>query len=471
MRLKNSLSNSFHLKKLPWLCFFFMFGLFFASTATADLRTDSPVVKAVQKVSNAVVNISTEYEVKTTSNPFSRFNQDSLFNYFFKDFNEPGFRQNAKRTSLGSGVIIDGTRGFVLTNTHVIAESGTIHVILKDNRQFDAKIVGADSDSDLAVLKIFSREKLPSIEMGISDDLLIGETVIAIGNPFGFSNTVTTGVVSALNRTVQTEDKTYRDFIQTDASINPGNSGGPLLNINGDLIGINTAVYANAQGIGFAIPISKAIRIVNDLIKYGEVIHAWIGLSLQAMDSQLSAYLNTDQKQGVLINKVYSGSPAAKAGLRPGDILVSIDKTTLSNPADYRAALKDASLGQNLTLVCRRNNSSLKVSVTPSAFPMDSALELAQDLYGIQVSDISKNIQSRRQSRFSGGIAITSVASTSELSRIGVAPGDVIHAIDDTTVSNMEDFKKAVVKYRLKNTVVVLIERNGRLYNVTVKLS
>ena len=164
-------------------------------------------------------------------------------------------------------MIIDGKRGFVLTNAHVIANTGTIHVALKDEREFEAEIVGADSDSDLAVLKITSNEPLPAIEMGDSSDLMIGETVIAIGNPFGFSNTVTTGVISALNRNIRSGNMVYRDFIQTDASINPGNSGGPLLNIYGKLIGINTAIYATAQGIGFSIPINKARRIVTDLIK------------------------------------------------------------------------------------------------------------------------------------------------------------------------------------------------------------
>ncbi|MEA3429209.1 MAG: trypsin-like peptidase domain-containing protein, partial [Thermodesulfobacteriota bacterium] len=229
----------------------------------AEYERENPVVRAVRKVSPAIVNINSEYEVRRRVNPFSRFSRDPFFDSFFKDFFDPGFEQRYKRTSLGSGVIIDGKRGLILTNAHVLAKSTTITVILNDERKFDARIIGADPDSDLAVLRISSKDPLPAVEMGDSNDLMIGETIIAIGNPFGFSNTVTTGVISAVNRSIRAKDAVYHDFIQLDASINPGNSGGALLNINGELIGINTAIYAKAQGIGFAIPINKAKRIVS----------------------------------------------------------------------------------------------------------------------------------------------------------------------------------------------------------------
>jgi len=203
-------------------------------------------------------------------------------------------------------------------------------VALKDGREFTAQIVGADSDSDLAVLRISSPTTLPDITMGDSDNLMIGETVIAIGNPFGFSNTVTTGVISATNRSVRTDDMVYHDFIQTDASINPGNSGGPLLNINGELIGINTAIYSKAQGIGFAIPINTAKRIVSDLIRYGEVIPAWIGITIQDIDEDLARYLKASAVHGVLVKKAEPVGPARKAGIREGDILISINTSNIA---------------------------------------------------------------------------------------------------------------------------------------------
>ena len=442
-----------------------------ADSALGDLRSESPVVIAVQKVSDAVVNISSEYEVQSSGTPFSGLRQDPFYDYFFRDFFEPGFRRNVKRSSLGSGVIIDGSRGFVLTNAHVIAKSGTIHVLLKDNREFEAKIVGADNESDLAVLKLSLEEELPSVEMGNSDDLLIGETVIAIGNPFGFSNSVTTGVVSALNRTIRTEDVIYHDFIQTDASINPGNSGGPLLNINGELIGINTAIYANAQGLGFAIPISKARRIINDLIKYGEVVQAWIGLSPQTLDNQLSDYLSVEGKTGVLVTSVFPNGPADQAGITVGDIIVSLENRPISSREDYQSALKIFAAGDTISVKYLHKGRLLNTDIRASLFPPESALDLAYELYGIHVSNIVAKNRNWRQSRSVDGVLITTVAPNTYLARIGVSSGDIIHAIDEMTISNMEDFKKAVVKYRLKNTVVLLIERSGRLYNVTVKLS
>ena len=293
------------------------------------------VVSAVQKISPAVVNISSEYQFQTQRNPFSGFGMDPFFDSFFRDFFDPGLERRQKRTSLGSGVIIDGKRGFILTNAHVVIQSQSITVSLKDEREFQAQIVGIDPDSDLAVLKIGNPEDLPAVEMGNSEDLMIGETVIAIGNPFGFSHTVTTGVISALNRSVRTGDTVYHNFIQTDASINPGNSGGPLLNIHGDLIGINTAIDAKAQGIGFATPINKAKRIVSDLIQYGEVVLSWTGLFLQDLDKELARYLNIPVDKGVIVKDVEPGSPAITAGIISSR-LRSIGNNLIAAPVSLR---------------------------------------------------------------------------------------------------------------------------------------
>mmetsp|Transcript_713 Transcript_713/g.548 ORF Transcript_713/g.548 Transcript_713/m.548 type:complete len:283 (-) Transcript_713:13-861(-) len=276
-----------YFNKFSLLGYFF---LFLVSTCcfAKTYNRETPVVIAVNKVSPAVVNISTEYTVSRSQNPVFNFGPNSFFfDDFFKLF-DSGFERKYKRRSLGSGVIIDGKRGFILTNAHVLSKDSTITVVLKDKREFKTKIIGVDADSDLAVLHIASTTELPCVEMGNSDGLMIGETVIAIGNPFGFSNTVTTGVISAVNRSIKKKERVFENFIQTDASINPGNSGGPLLNINGKLIGINTAIYEKAQGIGFAIPINIAKRIVSDLILYGEVVPAWLGIIVQDIDEWLS---------------------------------------------------------------------------------------------------------------------------------------------------------------------------------------
>jgi serine protease Do len=269
---------------------------------------------------------------------------------FFEDFFSPELERRQKRTSLGSGVIIDGTRGLVLTNAHVVEKATTISVALNDQREFEATIIGMDPDSDLAVLKIQSDQVLPSIQMGHSDDLMIGESVIAIGNPFGFSNTVTTGVVSAVDRSIKTAERVFHKFIQTDASINPGNSGGPLLNINGELIGINTAIFAQAQGIGFAIPINRAKRIISDLINFGEVVQAWIGMTVQPLDSNLSEYLNVQSDSGLMVTAVETDSPAAKAGMKEGDIILAIDGLTITDISTYQAKMNEISAEQTISV-------------------------------------------------------------------------------------------------------------------------
>jgi S1-C subfamily serine protease len=313
--------------------------IFVANDAFAtDHERETPVVRAVRKISPAVVNISTEYVAQAS--PFGEM--DPFFDLFFKEFFEPIPKRQVKGTSLGSGVIIDGKRGLIITNAHVIARGGVVKVLLNDEREFQARVVGADPDTDLAVLRISSPTALPEIPMGRSDDLMIGETVIAIGNPFGFSHTVTTGVISAIGRSIRTENQVYHDFIQTDASINPGNSGGPLLNIKGELIGINTAIYAKAQGIGFAIPINKAKGIVAELVRYGDTedrssqhpAHkeelSWKLLGVRVDDSD---------REGVIIRDIRRDSPLARIGALAGDIIRQIDEISISKPDDLEYAL------------------------------------------------------------------------------------------------------------------------------------
>jgi Do/DeqQ family serine protease len=421
-------------------------------------------------VSPVVVNISTEFEVRKRTNPFSGFGFDSYFDSFFRDFLDPGFEHRYKRTSLGSGVIIDGKRGFILTNEHVIKKTGTINVVLKDGREFSAQIVGADPDSDLAVLRIASKSQLPGIEMGDSDNIMIGETVFAIGNPFGFSNTVTTGVISATNRSFRVNDTVYHDFIQTDASINPGNSGGPLLNINGELIGINTAIYAKAQGIGFAIPINKAKRIVSDLIKYGEVVHAWIGITVQKIDERLSQYLNFSDNTGVLVKKVENNSPAYKVGIGNGDIILSIGTTKIYSEKDYQTIMRDFSEGETIDIKILRNGKEKRFAVKATVFPKELAMDLAYNLLGIAVENLSIKNRYRYKTDAREGVVISDLHPQSYLARIGASPGDIVRQMNDITINNIKDFDKAIIKYRQKSSVVILLQRGNQLYNITVKL-
>jgi serine protease Do len=287
-----------------------------AGAPETDPARRSRVVEAVERAGPAVVNISTEQVV--VQRPSSPFGGDPFFDQFFRDFFDSRPRRST-RTSLGSGVIVQSD-GTILTNEHVILRGGRIHVTLADGREFDAKLVGRDPDSDLAVLRI-NAGALPHIALGHSDDLMIGETVIAIGNPFGLSHTVTTGVVSAVKRSLQSGGRTFTDFIQTDASINPGNSGGPLLNILGELVGINTAIYGNAQGIGFAIPVDRARRVVDNLVSGrrppepdGNSL-AWDLLGLQARQAD----------DGLVVARVRGGSVAERIGIERGDRLLGLD--------------------------------------------------------------------------------------------------------------------------------------------------
>src|SRR5207253_1565803 len=284
-----------------------------ARGAESDPERRSLVVQAVEKASPAVVNVSTEQIVERHASPFP-FPQDPFFEEFFRDFVDPRPRR-FRTTSLGSGVIVaaDGT---IMTNVHVIERASRVRVTLNDQREFDATLVGADADADIAVLRVKAGGDLPHIPFGTSADLMIGETVIAIGNPFGLSHTVTTGVVSAVGRSLRDEERTYTDFIQTDASINPGNSGGPLLDIKGELIGINTAIYGKAQGIGFAIPVDRARRIMKDLVSYGEVRRPWVGVLVQDLTPDLAQHFGT--RHGVVVADVEPKSPGAAAGLEPG---------------------------------------------------------------------------------------------------------------------------------------------------------
>ncbi|PIE70935.1 MAG: serine protease Do [Deltaproteobacteria bacterium] len=426
---------------------------------SASLR-ETPVVKAVRRVGPAVVNISSEYEVRTRISPFGRMTGNPYYDSFFKDFFDPRWQQREKRANLGSGVIIDGRRGYILTNAHVIEKASTILVTLKDQREFTATIIGADPESDLAVLQIRSGNGLPSVEMGASDDIMIGETVIAIGNPFGFSHTVTTGVVSAVNRSIKTDEREYHDFIQTDASINPGNSGGPLLNIEGDLIGINTAVYSSGQGIGFAIPIDKARRIISDLIRYGSVILPWTGMDVQNLTPHVADYLNIDPAGGVIIDTMASDGPAVQAGLQEGDVITAIGRLSIRSRSDFRTAVKGYAANDTIPVTVWREGASRQVNIETRPFPKNQSAELTLKLLDIKI----------RKTRHYNGVEIWEMHRRSYLYRIGVRPGDGILQINDTAIQDEADFYNAIRKNRLNDSMVLLIHRSGQGYYITVAL-
>ena len=422
--------------------------------AETDPVRRSLVVEAVERASPAVVNVSTEEVVEQRGSPFP-FPQDPLFDEFFRDFRDPRPRRYT-RESLGSGVIVaaDGT---ILTNLHVILRASRIHVTLADEREFDATLVGADADSDLAVLRVKAGGTLPFIALGSSRDLMIGETVIAIGNPFGLSHTVTSGVLSAIGRSLHDEERTYTDLIQTDASINPGNSGGPLLNIRGQLVGINTAIYGKAQGIGFAIPVDRVARVMRELVSYGEVRRVWTGLVVQDLTPELERHFGVSR--GVVVATVEERSPAAAAGIERGDVLTQVDGREVRSEDEFERRVQDHAQGERVTVTRRRDGADAVVTLTAAPFPAERADDLAWSRLGLEVAEGKDGLDVRR------------VRGGSPAARIGVERGDRVLALDGADVRSLADFRRHMYEARRARGVLLSIGRGRYQYNVRVPLA
>ena len=423
------------------------------------------MVIAVEKVGPAVVNIFTEESAPAVRNPFRNFG-GSPFDRFFDNFFPP---TNSRRRSLGSGVIINRD-GYILTNEHVVAKAVRIKVTLIDKREYRAKLIGADIKSDLAIIKIDSKEPLPFVEMGCSDDLMIGESVLAIGNPFGLSHTVTTGIISAINRTIRPDKRrVYQDFIQVDASINPGNSGGPLLNINGSLIGINTAIYQEAEGIGFAIPIDNARRIVNELIRFGKVRRGWIGISVQDMTPEILEFFKMDKQQGILVVRVIKGSPAERAGLKAGDIVFSLDRHPINKKVDYRERVSTYPIGNTIRFDVLRDGKAAVARVRVSAIPEEKISEFTRDWIGLAAGKIDSSLKRKFGIDTEKGMVVLEVVANSPSGKIGIRPGDVIRQINRTTIDHDKDFREAIVEAGSRDSVLLLVQRGRYGYYVTLE--
>jgi serine protease Do len=431
-------------------------GLAGGARASDPFLRHTATVTVVEKVGPAVVNITTE-RVVTRGSPFNPLFQDPTFDQFFRDFFEPR-RQTLQ--SLGSGVIIDRDR-HVLTNEHVVSRASRIRVSLADGREFDASVVGADPNNDLAVLQIESKEKLPWVAPGTSSDLMVGEPVIAIGNPFGLSNTVTTGVISAVDRSMRTDQRTFHGFLQTDASINPGNSGGPLLNAEGKLIAINTAIYNGAQGIGFAIPIDVAKRVVTELIAHGEVQPVWLGLEFQDLDPSLRDVMSLPEGVGgALVNRVRSGSPAGRAGLQRGDIVTALDGRAIAGARSFFEMLSSVTVGQELKIQVWRDSGLRDFSVAAEEVPDSLIPALADELLGVSLAARSG----------SDGFAVTKVRSGSASDRIGIRPGDLLLGVNGMPLRGADDLRRAMLNLRGRSRALVVVQRGAGRYHVAIPL-
>lgn len=430
---------------------------------TAPYPRRDAVVIAVEEASPAVVNISAE-QIHEQRTPFARDRRDPFFDPFFEDFFDSFAPRKYKTQSLGSGVIIS-PEGYILTNDHVATQGSRITVRLINKEEYPATLVGSDPKSDLAVLRIETEKPLPYIRMGRSDDLMIGETVIAIGNPFGLSHTVTTGVISALNRTIRSENRVYQDFIQTDASINPGNSGGPLLNINGKLIGVNTAIYQKAQGIGFAIPINRAKRIYEDLVAYGEVHKPWLGIFLQDLTPQVTQYFGLSNRQGVLISRVVKGDPADLAGLKEGDIVVRIGSKEVQDRESYLTLIEGYRPGATISMtVLREGTTTLKVSITSREITPEAILAISWEWLGLEV----REMPAAAGKGAAPGVVVTRVNRHSDAYRIGLRTGDLIRRVNNTAITDIASYRKALEQALNSENVVLLVVRANKGYYVTL---
>jgi len=410
-------------------------------------------VQVVERAGPAVVNITTERVVGAS--PFRGFGNDPLFDRFFQDFFEPRVPQTLQ--SLGSGVLIDADR-HILTNEHVVARASRIRVTLADGREFDATLIGADPNNDIAVLRAETGDKLPWIPLGTSRDLMVGEPLIAIGNPFGLQSTVTTGVVSALDRSIRSEARVYHGFLQTDASINPGNSGGPLLNAEGRLIGINTAVYGGAEGIGFAIPIDVAARVVAQLLEHGEVVPVWLGAEVQDLDEVLQRGLGLRRDQvGVVVNRVREPSPAQRAGLRRGDLVARLDGHVVASPRAFFEILSTATPDQPLALEIFRDGRAQTLHAKAEAAPDDLVAALLREKLGLGLRPAQ-----------GGGYEVAAVREGSGAERIGIRPGDLVLGINGRPLDGGDALRRASLDLQGLSGALVVVQRGPGRYHLTI---
>jgi serine protease Do len=431
------------------------------------------LAEVAEVVRPAVVNISTTTTIPAQENPFGDMFNDPFFRRFFGDqFNHPGFNRKQKSSALGSGVIVSDN-GYILTNNHVVKGADEIKVVLYDKREFKGKIVGTDSKTDLAVVKI-DAHGLPTVKMGSSSALKTGDIVLAIGNPFGLNQTITMGIVSAVGRShIGLAD--FEDFIQTDAAINPGNSGGALVNTNGELVGINTAIFSTSggyMGIGFAIPSDMATSVMDSIIKHGKVIRGWLGVSIQDLSPDLAKSFNIKEEMGALISGVVDNSPASKAGLKRGDLIIELDGKSVSDATSLRNMVSALAPGTKIDLKIVRNGGQEHITAKLSEFTEKGAIkktEYKNILNGVTVGDITTILRDKLDIPENlTGVVVTDVASDSP-SRGLLQANDVIQEINRRNIKSVQDYEQVVSKIKEKDGVLLLIYRQGGSIYITIK--
>ncbi|PID77898.1 MAG: peptidase [Deltaproteobacteria bacterium] len=453
-----------------FICFFFIFvSMFFpypsayASSGTRFIPENfSQLAKSAE---NSVVNIRTVRKAEYGRYPAPGGRGNDLFDEFFRKFYEGMPRQEQR--SLGSGFLISSD-GYIVTNNHVVENADLISVKLKNGKEYDAKKIGSDPNTDLALIKIKSGSKLPYLKFGDSKKLKVGEWVVAIGSPFGLEQTVTAGIVSAKGRVIQAGP--YDDFIQTDASINPGNSGGPLLNLEGNVVGINTAILARAQGIGFAIPSDLASNIIEQLKNNGEVVRGWLGVEIHKVDDKMAEYYGLDSAEGVFLAKVFKDDPAEKAGLKSGDIIISINGIKINNTKDLTKVVAGLKVGSKVKVVAVRNGKkrtfSVKIGKRKDRIASLGQGPVKKAFFGVNVRDIDKNTARQLGVEYGKGILVSEVNPEGKGYDAGIRRFDVILQVNHKDVNSAEKYFKIIKKIKKGEKVSFFIKHYNRGFGV-----
>lgn len=427
-----------------------------------------------KQVTPAVVNISTTSTIMAPGNPFKQFfgqNEDpfgDFYRHFFDNFPD----RKMKRQSLGSGFIVD-KEGYIITNNHVVDGADKIIVKLSDGKEYTAKVIGRDSKTDLALIKISPLLKdMPVLPLGDSDSAQVGDWVLAVGNPFGLEHTVTQGIISASGRVIGSGP--YDNFLQTDAPINPGNSGGPLVNMKGEVIGINTAIVASGHGIGFAIPSNTAKTVIAQLRDKGKVIRGWMGVSIQSVTPALATAFGLEKPVGALVADLVSGGPAEKGGIKRGDIIISFDGKAVKSSSDLPWLVAETPVGKTVDVkaLCQGKEIDYKVKVEEmTEQKIGSQMEKPSHDYGLSVDDIKPQWRERFTITVPSGVVVTNVESGSPGDETGIQPGDVIREVNKEPVKNLNDYRKEIEKADHNKAVLLLLNRGDQVFYVSIKVS
>jgi len=443
---------------------------FIISFIASNLFSQNSVVQQFSKAFADVAENAKPAVVTIITDKIMKVPNNDLY-FFFNPYMDPNGEREYKTNALGSGVIVDASNGYILTNNHVVEDMDNIKVKLFDKREYSAEIMGTDPKSDLAILKI-KAENLRQLKLGNSDKLRVGEWVMAVGSPFSenLSHTVTTGIVSAMGRSNIIRGQNYEDFIQTDAAINPGNSGGALLNMNGELIGINTAIATGGyergnRGVGFAIPSNMSKRIMSDLIDKGYVTRSWLGVYIQPLDDDAAKALEMESRDGALVTQVVGDSPAEKAGVEEGDVIVRFDNRNITDSSNLRNVVSLMPPGSKSEVVVFRNGSRKVLNVVLQELKDGKQLALKSSsgasVLGLKIKEVNNPLKKKYNIKEGdGNLVIVDVEPGSEADKKGLRAGDVIKRVGTQQVESLKEFRKKEKKSRARGSLLLLIKKN-----------